>query len=57
MLTTGAEPVDFITPFATEVVPEAFARFRGVFVEKYAPPNPSQQPPSLVLVGAFDPTP
>jgi hypothetical protein len=55
-LTTGAEPVYFVTPFATPGVPETFARFRGVFVQRYASAcQPHGQPPSLVLVGAFGP--
>jgi hypothetical protein len=53
-LTTDAEPVYFVTPFATHCVPEAFARFRGVFVQRYTSADSSRsQPPSLVLVGAF----
>jgi len=53
-LTTDAGPVYVVTPFATSAVPEAPARFRGVFVQLYASTNPSQgQTPSLVLVGAF----
>jgi hypothetical protein len=51
-LTTDPEPVYFVTPFATSVVPESTARFRGVFVQRYAP---ADGPPSLVLVGAFAP--
>ncbi len=57
VLTTGAEPVYFITPFAAWIIPETFAHFRGVFVQRYTPPKPSRQQPSLVLVGAFDPGP
>jgi hypothetical protein len=55
-LTTEAGPVYFVTPFATHGVPETFARFRGVFVQRYALANQSHgQPSSLVLVGAFGP--
>jgi hypothetical protein len=55
-LTTAAETVHFITPFAVRDVPDTLARFRGVFVEWYAPANPPHsQPPSLVLIGAFGP--
>jgi len=52
MLTTDAEPVYFVTPFASRAVPGTVARFRGVFVQRYAP---ADQPPSLVLVGGFAP--
>ncbi len=53
-LTTDAEPVHFVTPFATPAVSETFARFRGVFVQRYAPTDASHgEPPSLVVVGAF----
>jgi hypothetical protein len=56
MLRTDAEPVYFVTPFATNRVAETFARFRGVFVQRYSSRDQSQsQPPSLVLVGAFVP--
>lgn len=51
-LTTDAEPVYFVTPFATDVAPENPARFRGVFVQHYAS---ADGPPSLVLVGGFSP--
>jgi hypothetical protein len=55
-LTTDAEPVYFVTPFATDVAPETFARFCGVFVQRYAPTDPSRsQPASLVVVGVFVP--
>jgi hypothetical protein len=55
-LTTDAEPVYFVTPFPTHAVPMTFARFRGVFVQRYASANqPHGQPSSLVLVGAFGP--
>jgi hypothetical protein len=55
-LTTDAEPVYFVTPFATNAAPETLARFRGVFVQRYASTSPPHgQPPSLVLVGAFGP--
>ena len=55
-LTTDAEPVYFITPFATDRVPETITHFRGVFVQRYSSADQSQsQPPSLVLVGAFGP--
>ncbi len=57
LTTTGAEPVDFITPFPTGVAPATLTRFRGVFVQRYAPPNREHLPPSLVLVGAFGPGP
>jgi hypothetical protein len=50
ILTTDAEPVYFVTPFATPTVSEDPVRFRGVFVQRYAPPS---EPPSFVLVGAF----
>lgn len=54
-LMTHAEPVYFVTPFADHV-PETFAHFRGVFVQRYSSTDPSQsQEPSLVLVGAFRP--
>ena len=53
-MTTDAGPVYFVTPFATNVAPRAPARFRGVFVQRYAPKNEShREAPSLVLVGAF----
>jgi hypothetical protein len=54
MLTTSAAPIYFVTPFATQVVAESCATFRGVFVQRYAPreQSPDEQP-SLVLVGAF----
>jgi hypothetical protein len=51
-LTTDGGPVYFVTPFATSAVPGDLERFRGVFVQRYAPAG-SQDPPSLVLVGAF----
>ena len=51
-LTTDTEPIHFVTPFVTSVVPESTARFRGVFVQRYAS---ADGPPSLVLVGAFAP--
>jgi hypothetical protein len=55
-LTTDAEPVYFVTPFATHRVPETCAHFRGVFVQRYSSRDQSQsEPPSLVLVGAFGP--
>ncbi len=55
-LTTDAEPVYFVTPFATHHAPEALAHFRGVFVQRYSSKHQSQgQPPALVLVGAFSP--
>ena len=55
-LTTDAEPVYFVTPFATRAGPETLARFRGVFVQRYeSKDDPYGQPPSLVLVGAFGP--
>jgi hypothetical protein len=55
-LTTDAEPVHFVTPFATPAVSETLARFRGVFVQRYAPADPSHgELPSLVVVGAFGP--
>jgi len=53
-LTTDAEPVYFVTPFATDVAPENPARFRGVFVQRYTLADGSQGRPSLVLVGVFD---
>jgi hypothetical protein len=55
-LTTDAEPVYFVTPFAARADSETVTRFRGVFVQRYTPPNePDGQPASLVLVGAFGP--
>jgi hypothetical protein len=55
-LATDAEPVYFVAPFATDRVPETFARFRGVFVQRYSSSDqPQSHPPSLVLVGAFGP--
>jgi hypothetical protein len=54
-VTTDAEPVYFITPFATDVARENPARFRGVFVQRYSLADASQGQPSLVLVGAFGP--
>jgi hypothetical protein len=55
-LTSDAEPVYFVTPFAVIDVPTPVVTFRGVFVQLYAPINQSQNPPtSLVLVGAFSP--
>jgi hypothetical protein len=51
-LTTDAEPVDFVTPFAADVAPQNPARFRGVFVQRHAS---ADGPSSLVLVGAFSP--
>jgi hypothetical protein len=56
MLATDAGPVYFVTPFATDAVPETLTGFRGVFVQRYAPANqPPEQGPSFVLVGAFGP--
>ncbi len=52
-MTTDAEPIVFVTPFATTVAPEARARFRGVFVQQYQPADAAPGRPSLVLVGAF----
>jgi hypothetical protein len=53
-LTTDAEPIYFVTPFATDGVPETLVHFRGVFVQRYAPETtPPSGLPSLVLVGAF----
>jgi hypothetical protein len=49
-LITDAEPVYFVTPFASPAVSETLVRFRGVLVERYAP---ASQAPSLVLVGVF----
>jgi hypothetical protein len=54
-LTTDAEPVYFVTPFATHPVPETLTRFRGVFVQRYATTQSNGPLPSLVLVGAFGP--
>ena len=55
-LTTDAEPVYFVTPFATDRVPETVTHFRGVFVQRYSSKDQSQSKPrSLVLVGAFGP--
>jgi hypothetical protein len=54
-LVTDAEPVHFITPFATSTASGNLARFRGVFVQRYTPAGESQGQPSLVLVGAFGP--
>ena len=54
-LTTDAEPVYFVTPFATDGVGETLVRFRGVFVQRYVSGTPRKGPPSLVLVGAFGP--
>jgi hypothetical protein len=56
-MTTDAEPVYFVTPFATHAAPEkTFARFRGVFVQRYVSANQSHgEPPSLVLIGTFGP--
>ena len=51
-LTTDAEPICFVTPFASPTVSEALVRFRGVFVERFARAN---SPPSLLLVGVFVP--
>jgi len=51
-LTTGDEPVYFVTPFAVPTSPNTSASFRGVFVQRYASVD---QPPSRVLVGAFGP--
>ncbi len=51
-LRTAAGRVHFVTPFETDVAPEAFARYRGVLVPRYASTN---QSPSFVLVGAFSP--
>jgi hypothetical protein len=51
-LTTDAGPVYFVTPFAADIAPQNHARFRGVFVQRYAS---ADGPPSLVLVGAFSP--
>ena len=54
-LTTGSETIYFVTPFSTAALTgDTPARFRGVFVQKYAPPG---QPSSLVIVGAFGPGP
>jgi hypothetical protein len=54
-LTTDAEPIHMVTPFATIGGRETVARFRGVFVQRYASAEqPPGQPPALVLVGAFD---
>jgi hypothetical protein len=55
-LRTDAEPVYFVTPFATDGVGETVARFRGVFVQRYLFETAAAGvPPSLVLVGAFGP--
>jgi hypothetical protein len=55
-LTTDAEPIYFVTPFATTAAPETLVRFRGVFVQRYAlTDQTSDRRPSLVLIGAFDP--
>jgi hypothetical protein len=55
-LTTDAESVYFVTPFATGAVAETPARFRGVFVQRYVSEDAShRQPSSLVLIGAFGP--
>jgi hypothetical protein len=56
-LTTDAEPVYFVTPFATPDVVDAVVRFRGVFVQRYGSAEEARrsQPPSIVLVGAFSP--
>jgi hypothetical protein len=52
-MTTDAESVYFVTPFPVPG-PETLARFRGVFVQRYARPDPlGSEPPALVLVGAF----
>jgi hypothetical protein len=54
-LITGAETIYFVTPFSTEgLTGDTRAAFRGVFVQKYAPPG---QPSSLIIVGAFGPAP
>lgn len=49
-LTTDAGVFHFATPFAINEVSESFARFRGVYVQRH---SPADQPPSLVVVGAF----
>jgi hypothetical protein len=55
-LTTDAGPVYFVTPFAKPATAETIARFRGVFVQRYASADQAPgQPPSIVLVGAFGP--
>jgi hypothetical protein len=55
-LMTAAGPVHFVTPFTTPDLGETVARFRGVFVQRYASAEqPPGQPPALVLVGAFGP--
>jgi hypothetical protein len=55
-LTTDAGPVYFVTPFAIAATAETTARFRGVFVQRYASAGLAPgQPPSIVLVGAFGP--
>jgi hypothetical protein len=55
-VTTDAGSVHFVTPFASPVAVEAMARFRGVFVQRYASADQAPgQPPSIVLVGAFSP--
>lgn len=55
-LTTDAAPVYFVTPFAAPAPADTGARFRGVFVQRYASADhaPRQQP-LIVLVGAFGP--
>jgi hypothetical protein len=52
LLLTDAEPIYFVTPFATPARVPGPTHFRGVFVERYSPPEGQ---PSLVLVGAFAP--
>jgi hypothetical protein len=53
-LATETDPVYYVTPFAPRAVPGILARFRGVFVQRYAPADaPEGQSPSIVLVGAF----
>jgi hypothetical protein len=46
-LMTAAGPIHFVTPFTPPQPAETVARFRGVFVQRYAS--------ALVLVGTFDP--
>ncbi len=51
-LGTDANPVYFVTPFATNVAVGMCTRFRGVFVQHYASTSGSPHA-ALVLVGTF----
>ena len=53
VLGTAANPVYFVTPFATEVAVGTSTRFRGVFVQHYASASGSPHA-ALVLVGTFN---